>query len=62
MVALEVLMAVSFSTGILDCRCNRMTYVIIAVFLNDLCTEIVIEVLVNTVEDAMILMCNYGYL
>ena len=30
--------------------------------LNDLCTEIVIELLVNTVEDAMILMCNYGYL
>ena len=62
MVALKVLMAVSFSTGILDCRFNRMTYVIIAIFLNDLWTEIVIESLVNTVEDAMILMCNYGYL
>ena len=62
MVALKVLMAVSFSTGILHCRCNRMTYVIIAIFLNDLCTEIVIELFVNTVEDAMILMCNYGYL
>ena len=55
-------MAVSFSTGILASRCNRMTYVIIAIFLNDLCTEIVIELLVNTVEDAIILMCNYGYL
>ena len=47
MAALKVLMAVSFSTGILDCRCNRMTYVIIAIFLNDLRTEIVIELLVK---------------
>ena len=39
-----------------------MTYVIIAISLNDLCAEIVIESLVNTVEDAVILMCNYGYL